>query len=332
MVAPFLLAALIFVAVAEKPASPNTGAVEILSAATARASIPGLEPWVVVLHTKWCAYCRKLLPELEAAATAVPEVRFGLIDCDEESTLCGSLGLSGYPTILFWPNGTSVGGLAHPRPFRGPRTRSTLSAFAADLAHPPLTTSSEGAARCREPAGDLRAWASAAGVAGVAFLYIPPDAAADGLFGPFASVAAGLHPEVAFACATWEALRATHAAGEPVAPAALDDPVPPTDAAVASLADQLAEAGIAVGAEGLVLRLSASEGARVLVAVVRSAPLDAMHHAMHAMTGAVQVGEGGGGGWEGPSHFPASRLRRPRSASSHHPAGRILRRSSPRAL
>lgn len=280
-------------AAAEQPEAVGPSAVEVLDAAAARARIPGPEPWVVVLHTKWCAYCRRLLPEFDAAAAAVPDVRFGRIDCEAEASLCGGMGLEGYPTILFWPGGAaSTGGLANSRQFRGPRTRRALTAFAADLAHPPFGAAADGGVRCREPDGDLREWAATAGVGGVAFLYVAPDAAAMTLFAPFAAVGAALHPEVTFACTTWAGLRATHAAGAPVAPPELDEPPPPTAATAASLADQLAAAGLSVGSEGaggFVLRLSASEGARVLVALARSAPLNAVHQAMHAVAGAVQV-------------------------------------------
>lgn len=49
----------------------------------------------------WCGHCKALAPEYEEAATQLKEKDIALIkvDCTEETELCQSHGVEGYPTL-----------------------------------------------------------------------------------------------------------------------------------------------------------------------------------------------------------------------------------------
>lgn len=52
-----------------------------------------------------CGHCKKAKPEFEEAADEVkddPKMAFAAVDCTKHSSLCQTIGVSGYPTIKYF--------------------------------------------------------------------------------------------------------------------------------------------------------------------------------------------------------------------------------------
>jgi protein disulfide-isomerase-like protein len=56
--------------------------------------------WVVDFYAPWCGHCQELRPEFHKVAIALEgKVNFASVDCDEETSLCESLQIHGYPQV-----------------------------------------------------------------------------------------------------------------------------------------------------------------------------------------------------------------------------------------
>ena len=71
----------------------------------------------VEFYAPWCGHCKKLAPEYEIVATAFKrfssKVVVAKVDCDSHRELCGRFGVSGYPTLKYFPKDNK----ANPEPF-----------------------------------------------------------------------------------------------------------------------------------------------------------------------------------------------------------------------
>nr|ACJ84687.1 unknown [Medicago truncatula]AFK34984.1 unknown [Medicago truncatula] len=82
---------------------------------------------LVEFYAPWCGHCKKLAPEYEKLGNSFKKAKSVLIakvDCDEHKGVCSKYGVSGYPTIQWFPKGS-----LEPKKFEGPRTAESLAEF-----------------------------------------------------------------------------------------------------------------------------------------------------------------------------------------------------------
>ncbi|THG08840.1 hypothetical protein TEA_017866 [Camellia sinensis var. sinensis] len=82
---------------------------------------------LVEFYAPWCGHCKKLAPEYEklgASFKKAKSVLIGKVDCDEHKSVCSKYGVSGYPTIQWFPKGS-----LEPKKYEGARTLEALVEF-----------------------------------------------------------------------------------------------------------------------------------------------------------------------------------------------------------
>ncbi|KAK4775548.1 hypothetical protein SAY87_023509 [Trapa incisa] len=82
---------------------------------------------LVEFYAPWCGHCKKLAPEYEKLGMSFKKAKsvlIGKVDCDEHKSLCSKYGVSGYPTIQWFPKGS-----LEPKKYEGPRTAESLTEF-----------------------------------------------------------------------------------------------------------------------------------------------------------------------------------------------------------
>ncbi|KAM7275297.1 hypothetical protein ACFE04_017163 [Oxalis oulophora] len=82
---------------------------------------------LVEFYAPWCGHCKKLAPEYEKLASSFKKAKsvlIGKVDCDEHKSVCGKYGVSGYPTIQWFPKGS-----LEPKKYEGARTAEALTEF-----------------------------------------------------------------------------------------------------------------------------------------------------------------------------------------------------------
>ncbi|CAI7810544.1 unnamed protein product, partial [Closterium sp. NIES-54] len=81
----------------------------------------------VKFYAPWCGHCKKLAPEYENFATAFKKTKsvvIAKVDCDEHKDVCSKYGVSGFPTLKWFPAGKSK-----PEDYNGGREASDLVEF-----------------------------------------------------------------------------------------------------------------------------------------------------------------------------------------------------------
>lgn len=82
---------------------------------------------LVEFYAPWCGHCKKLAPEYEklgASFKKAKSVLIGKVDCDEHKSICTKYGVSGYPTIQWFPKGS-----LEPKKYEGPRSVEALAEY-----------------------------------------------------------------------------------------------------------------------------------------------------------------------------------------------------------
>ncbi|KAE9589484.1 hypothetical protein Lal_00000078 [Lupinus albus] len=82
---------------------------------------------LVEFYAPWCGHCKKLAPEYENLGSSFKKAKsvlIGKVDCDEHKSLCTKYGVSGYPTIQWFPKGS-----LEPKKYEGPRNAEALAEY-----------------------------------------------------------------------------------------------------------------------------------------------------------------------------------------------------------
>ncbi|KAJ7565671.1 hypothetical protein O6H91_02G070300 [Diphasiastrum complanatum] len=79
---------------------------------------------LVEFYAPWCGHCKKLAPEYEKVGSTFKKskpVLIAKVDCDDHKSLCSKYGVSGFPTIKWFPKGS-----LKPKDYSGARTAEAL--------------------------------------------------------------------------------------------------------------------------------------------------------------------------------------------------------------
>jgi len=88
--------------------------------------VGGGEPAFVEFFAPWCGHCKNLAPEYEKVATAFAKlpVKVASVDADKHKELGGRFGVSGFPTLKWFPAGSKEG-----EAYNGGRTAQDIVSF-----------------------------------------------------------------------------------------------------------------------------------------------------------------------------------------------------------
>ncbi|KAF8365670.1 hypothetical protein PRIPAC_83499 [Pristionchus pacificus] len=92
--------------------------------------------WFVKLYAPWCAHCKRMAPVWEhvghSLADKNPLIRVSSMDCTLYPKACQELGVTGYPTLMFFRNGQVL-------QYEGEREKEAMVEYAIKAAAPLVT-------------------------------------------------------------------------------------------------------------------------------------------------------------------------------------------------
>jgi len=90
------------------------------------ANVGGDEPAFVEFFAPWCGHCKSLAPEYEIVATAFKgqPVKVASVDADKHKELGGKFGVTGFPTLKFFPANSK-----EPEDYKGGRSAKDITDF-----------------------------------------------------------------------------------------------------------------------------------------------------------------------------------------------------------
>jgi protein disulfide-isomerase-like protein len=118
---------LLLAAAALSPAAADGEEVLALTESTFEKEVGQDRGALVEFYAPWCGHCKKLAPEYEQLAASFKKAKSVLIakvDCDEHKSVCSKYGVSGYPTIQWFPKGS-----LEPKKYEGQRTAEALAEY-----------------------------------------------------------------------------------------------------------------------------------------------------------------------------------------------------------
>nr|XP_018267457.1 protein disulfide-isomerase domain [Kwoniella dejecticola CBS 10117]OBR89615.1 protein disulfide-isomerase domain [Kwoniella dejecticola CBS 10117] len=108
------------------PALTNVVASDVLDLAqdTFKGEVYDQDLALVEFFAPWCGHCKNLAPHYEEAATELVKkgIKLAKVDCTEHAELCQEYGVSGYPTLKVFRNGT-------PTDYTGPRKADGIISY-----------------------------------------------------------------------------------------------------------------------------------------------------------------------------------------------------------
>jgi len=63
------------------------------------------DAWVIDFFAPWCGPCNQFYPNFVLSSMMMnrKDVKFGKVDCDANQSICNQAGITGYPTVMFFP-------------------------------------------------------------------------------------------------------------------------------------------------------------------------------------------------------------------------------------
>lgn len=87
------------------------------------------QDWLVEFYAPWCGHCKNLAPHWAKAATELRgKVKLGALDATVHNSKSGQYGVSGFPTIKFFPKGSKS--VSDAEDYPGGRTADAIVEFA----------------------------------------------------------------------------------------------------------------------------------------------------------------------------------------------------------
>merc|ERR1711935_74178 len=82
--------------------------------------------WIAKFFAPWCGHCKRLKPTWDELSNAGTGVNVGAVDCTIHKDICSKHSVRGYPTLLFFPEGSLEG-----EKYQGARDLDSFKSFLA---------------------------------------------------------------------------------------------------------------------------------------------------------------------------------------------------------